>query len=191
MTIRQLLRFHHDLRVLVVNTLAGSRRKIPRPHLAQATPLMASPSCSTAQLSINQDGGVLQRIGCPCLEFKLVCRAAARPKSLGHSSTSAGPISLRPSSGHSARISATVPASFSSSRSPISSWAFCRRRSRTRRMASSSSKTTYGNFFRSRRQRLLYFAEAPPEDVFLTVKHLDGRRETSCRVSTCKGGFRP
>ena len=168
-----------DLRVLVVNTLAGFKKEDSTATPGPSDSADGEPVVLTAQLSINQDGGVLQRIGCPCLELKLVCRSKRPAKIAGAQLHVRGP-----------HILAAVQRAFSTDfghgtgevqilKEPDFFMGF---------LPAAKPDTPHGFIIEQDDLRkffvpavngfLLYFAEAPPEDVFLTVKHLDGRRET-------------
>ena len=133
----------------------------------------------TAQLSVNHDVGLLQRIGCPCLALKLTCRSKSPAKIAGVRLHVRGP-----------HILAAIQRAFSTNLGytadevqlvdePSFYMGF---------LPASKLDTAHGFvieqgdirkfFIPAFNGSLLDFAEAPPQDVYLSVQHLDGRSET-------------
>lgn len=168
-----------DLSALVVNTLAAYRKKAPA---AAATPPKSpddAPVELTAELSINQDLAVLQQIGCPCLELSLICRSARPARISGASLHVRAPHILAAFQqafstdfGHVASEASILGEpdffmGFLPVGRPDTPHGFVIERDDLRKFLLPAA-----NGF------LLCFAEAPPNDVYLTVTHLDGRSET-------------
>jgi Domain of unknown function (DUF4062)/HEAT repeats len=168
-----------DLRGLVVNTLAQFKKKASTVIPASPDSTDNDPVSLTAQLLNNQNVDVLQRIGGPCLELQLICRSKRPARISGAKLHVRGP-----------HILAAVQRAFSTDfghgtgevqllNEPDFYIGF---------LPMARPDTPHGfvieqddlrKFFVPAVQSpLLYFAEAPPEDVYLTVRYLDGHSET-------------
>lgn len=167
-----------ELRGLVVNTLSGLRKGSADPAVASSE----EPVLLDVHLSINQGLNVLQRIGCPCLELSVVCRSKRAAR------VSEARIHVR-----GPHVLAAVQQAFGTNfgygtgevqllDEPDFYMGF---------LPASRPDTPHGFVIEqgdvrkfilpAAKGELLSFAEAPPEDVFLTIEHLDGRRETLLR----------
>jgi hypothetical protein len=170
------------LRSLVASALATCK-----PELATGSPHPLEPGGDedvmlTARLSANHDVQTLLRVGCPCLVLELRGRSKRPAKIVGASLHLRGP-----------HILAAVQRAFSTdfgyaggkidlvdepdlfvhflpAAPPNAPHGFVIEQDDMRKFF----LPTTGGF-------LLYFSEAPPEDVYLIVKYLDGHRETLLR----------
>jgi Domain of unknown function (DUF4062)/HEAT repeats len=168
-----------DLCGLVVNSLAQLKKEAFTAIPASPDSTDNDPVSLTAQLSNNQNVDVLQRIGGPCLDLKLICRSKRPARISGAKLHVRGP-----------HVLAAVQRAFSTDfghgtgevqllQEPDFYIGF---------LPTSRPDTSHGFVIEQDDLRkffvppvngsLLYFAEAPPNDVFLTVEHLDGHSET-------------
>ena len=171
-----------ELRTLVVNTLAALKSKDSAAPPDPSGSTDDEPVLVTGHLSINQTLEVLQRIGCPCLELKLICRSK-RPARIGGAEIHVrGPHILTATQkafstdfdyGAGKTELMDEPdffMGFLPATRPDTPHGFVIERDDLRKFLLPAANGA-----------LLYFAEAPPQDVFLAIQHLDGRRETLLR----------
>ena len=170
-----------DLRTLVLNTLAAhDKRNSGAPPIPSAS-VDDETLVLSARLSINRDAAIIERIGCPVLELELVCRSK-RPAKIAEAKLHVrGPHVLAAMQqafstdfgydGHIQLIDEpTFFMSFKWASKPDTPHGFVIEQDDVRKF-----------FMPVYEGSLLYFAEAPPTDVHLEVKHLDGRSETMLR----------
>jgi Domain of unknown function (DUF4062)/HEAT repeats len=177
------------LRALVLSTLTQIKKEAPPTTPASSGSTDDDPVSLTAQLSNDHNVDVMQRIGGPCLELKLICRSKRPARISGAKLHVRGP-----------HILAAVQRAFSTDfghgtgevqllQEPDLYIGF---------LPAARPDTSHGFVIEQDDLRkffvppvngsLLYFAEAPPEDVFLTVEYLDGHSETLLQgVDTQRG----
>lgn len=167
-----------ELRGQVINTLSALKEKGLPKSQDTGEPAGEKLPVLSAKFKVNADIEILKTIGCPCLDLKIVCHSDIPARIAGASVHVKGPHILSAVQGGFSTDFGANPNEIELVDEPSWLMGF---------LPASKPDTPEGFVIERGDMRrfllpavdlmLLCFAEAPPDDVYLEVKHLDGRKE--------------